>query len=170
MQINSVTQQLLSPLGLDRNTQTSADGLPVGAIKISGDDLVSTHDGQAFHKILAKYDVTNISPRDFSELVQDLHDAGEINDSEFRELAKMRQALEQSGVDPDERLDLVQFFTEKLSQQLADFAASRGTDPALQPSSQEIEKQTGESQRQVEWINKFALINSAGSEALDLGA
>lgn len=169
MQINGIAQQLLAPLGFDRNNSSSSDSTP-GPIRIQNDDVITRADGGAFHRILSQYDVTNITPGEFSNLVQDLHDAGEIDDAEFRELAKMRFELEQSGVPVDEPMDLVDFFTEKLQQRVDEFQSSRAADPLHPPTEKEANAFTAEAKRQVEWVRKFALVNAAGAEAIDLGA
>lgn len=169
MQINSIAQQLLAPLGFDRNSSSSNESTP-GPIKIQNDDQITLTEGGAFHRILSKYDVTNITPGEFSNLVQELHDAGEIDDAEFRELAKMRLELEQSGVPFDEPTDLVDFFTDKLQQRVDEFQQSRAADPLRPPTDKEAAAFTAESRRQLEWIRKFALVSDAGAEAIDLGA
>lgn len=169
MQINGIAQQLLAPLGFDRNNSSSNDATNPGPIKIVNDDVI-TSDGGAFHRILSRYDVTNITPGEFSNLVQELHEAGEIDDAEFRELAKMRLELEQSGVPFDEPTDLVDFFSDKLNKQADEFQTSRAADPLHPPTDKEAAAFTAEAKRQLEWIRKFALVSDAGAEAIDLGA
>src|SRR5688572_6791072 len=63
-----------------------------------------------FRSILAGYDLKNISPREFSELVQKLREAGAVSENDYQELAAMRLALDEQGLDPDGPLDLVDFF------------------------------------------------------------
>ena len=170
MQINGIAQQLLAPLGFDRNSSSSNDSTQPGPIKIVNDDIVTRTDGGAFHRILSRYDVTNITPGEFSNLVQELHEAGEIDDAEFRELAKMRLELEQSGVPVDEPMDLVDFFGDKLQQRVDEYQNSRAADPLHPPTDREAAAFTAEVRRQLEWVRKFALVSDSGAEAIDLGA
>src|SRR5687767_7791453 len=67
-----------------------------------------------FRQILAHYDLQNISPREFSELVQKLRESGAVSEADYQELAAMRLALDQQGMDPDAPLNLVDFFQEQL--------------------------------------------------------
>ncbi|WP_347244943.1 hypothetical protein [Thermogutta sp.] len=64
--------------------------------------------------ILASYDVTHITPRQFSEMLEKMRDAGLITDAEFNELAKIRMDLNEAGVEPDEAMDLLSFYQQRL--------------------------------------------------------
>src|SRR5687768_8984813 len=53
---------------------------------------------EALADILSRYDVTAISPRSFSQLVQELHQAGVLQDADQEQLALLRLELDQQGV------------------------------------------------------------------------
>jgi len=57
----------------------------------------------ALREILSQYDVRDISPRTFSEMLQRLHRAGVLADSEYQDLSLIRMDLEREGVSPDEQ-------------------------------------------------------------------
>ena len=121
MQINGIARQILSPLQFDAAPASSSTPAPSAAGRDPKSDALSGVSGSAFHEILSRYDMTNTTPREFSALAQELHDSGEINDAEFRELSRMRLELEQAGQDPDDVINLVDFFENKLRDQTADF-------------------------------------------------
>jgi hypothetical protein len=118
----------------------------------------------ALGDILAQYDVTDISPRDFSEMIQKLYEAGALADQQFQELSLIRVDLDLEGVDPHERLDLLDFYLDKLRdlhRDLEDLRYPAGSASASQPPA------VGAIQRRLEWLEKFALIQAA-PEALRL--
>jgi hypothetical protein len=103
----------------------------------------------AMRQIAADYDVTSISPRAFSEMLQKLRQAGTLSDKDYQDLSAIRADLEQGGSDPDQRINLVDLYTKKL-------AGVRGQSTA--PSAQ----------RQLDWLQKFARLRAGqGSAALD---
>ena len=114
-------------------------------------------------EILAGYDVTDISPREFSEMLQELHQAGALTDEQFQDLSRVRLDLDSNNIDPREPLDLVKFYVEKLEE--------------LQPTLRELGEQAGSPpvdpaavavvQRRLAWLGKFAAIQSA-PDGMDL--
>lgn len=119
-----------------------------------------------FREIVARYDVTDISPRQFSEMVHQLHQAGALTDQQFQELSLIRLEVDLDGVDPDESLDLLDFYADKLRdlqwalEDLQDHADPISTAASSQLTSMED---------RFAWIQKFALIQSA-PEAIGLDA
>jgi len=108
----------------------------------------------ALRRVLSRYDVTDISPRDFSEMIQRLHDAGAINDGQLHELAAVRLDLDQANVDPDESVDLLDFYVrriEKVQRRLddADGAAGMQLTPLL---------------RRLQWMEKLAVLHDTTDE------
>jgi hypothetical protein len=170
MQINGIARQLLGPLQFDSAPSSpAASPSPAAAADSPADDLVVGRSG-AFHEILSRYDVTQITPRQFSDLVQKLHEAGEINDAEFRELARMRLELEQAGYGPDDPLSLVDFFEDKLRDRTAEFESSRDRTAPQVAATLDEAAFTSEAKRQLDWVRKFALVQAAGADAVDVGA
>ena len=76
-------------------------------------------------EILARYDVSDISPRAFSELLQTLHQAGFLPDNDLQDLSQARLDLEREGIGPDDHVNLVEIYTKRLR--------------ALQQESKELE-------------------------------
>ena len=107
--------------------------------------------------ILARYDVTDISPRGFSEMIKKLHEVGTLSDADFQELSLIRQDLEMAGIDPDDELDLVDYYSQKLSElkRSTDSDAASGL-----PASVSGVSQLNTIHRRLQWLEKFATIQS----------
>jgi hypothetical protein len=116
----------------------------------------------ALGEILAKYDVTHISPSDFSDMIQKLYKAGSISESDYQELAGIRVDLEAAGVKSDEQINLREFYAGKI-QQLQREAAGGQDDGTSQ-------QQLATATRRRDWVEKFALVQanpaSAGIDAV----
>jgi hypothetical protein len=113
----------------------------------------------AFRQIAARYDVTEISPRDFSEMIQELRDAGQLTDQQFQELSQIRVELDSARVEPDEAVDLVDFCLEQL-RQLRETMEDRGG--VLSAGERSRLAAIG---RRLEWMEKLAAIQSTGDDA-----
>ncbi len=111
-------------------------------------------------QVVSGYDVTNISPQGFSEMLQKLRQAGTLSDKDYQDLASIRSDLEQGGAAPDQRVNLVDLYTKKL-------AGIRGPSAAGQPKAVQQAAATS-AQRQLDWMQKFARLHSGqGSTGLD---
>lgn len=119
----------------------------------------------SFREILARYDVRNISPREFSELVQKLFDAGEIGQADVQELSLLRLELDKSHSDADQPLDLVKFLQDKLRQQEDEINRVNRRHPE-QPVDRDAALRL--TRRQLEWMEKFASVQAGRfHDALD---
>ncbi|MGA2065349.1 MAG: hypothetical protein ABSG86_10280 [Thermoguttaceae bacterium] len=101
----------------------------------------------AMREILAQYDVTDISPSELSTMVQKLQQSGAISPQDAKELAAVRMDLEQAGVHPDESVNLVDFYRQRVQQ--AQQAAGN------HPSAAQQQQLQTERQR-LQWAEKFA--------------
>ncbi len=113
MQIDSIGKGYQGPLALVPAAPPDRAGASSAGVLATADASGSGSSG-SFHEILAHYDVTQITPREFSELVQKLHESGDISDTEAQELALIRVDLDSDNADPDEPIDLLNFFEQKL--------------------------------------------------------
>jgi hypothetical protein len=125
----------------------------------------STQVSSKFREILARYDMRNISPRDFSELVQKLFDSGEIGQAEVQELSLLRLELDKSHADADQPLDLVKLVQDKLRQQEDEINRLNRRRPE-QPIDRDAALRL--TRRQLEWVEKFASVQAGRfHDALD---
>jgi hypothetical protein len=100
---------------------------------------------------VSKYDLAHITPNQFCELIQKLHQSGALTAAELRELLAIRGDLEGAGIRPDEPVDLRDFYTRqvrRLRQQLSTSA---------EPSGQE---QLATLLRRLEWVEKLAAMRA----------
>jgi Zn-dependent M32 family carboxypeptidase len=154
----------LSPVAPPERSAATATAALEGASGTGGD-------GSSFQEILAHFDVTQITPREFSELIQKLQEAGTINDAEAKELAQIRVEIDKTNAEPDEPIDLVNFFQQKLKsleQQWSDQQQKGAEASAALPNREAI---LAPVRRQLDWIQKFATIHGEKStEPVDLVA
>jgi len=111
----------------------------------------------AVRRIVAAYDVTDITPRSFSEMLQKLRQTGALPDKEYQELAGIRADLENAGIGADERIDLTQFCAERLRQTQEEMQTLRQKN-GVAPGPGEIEAVM---QRRLEWTQKCATIRES---------
>ncbi|HUT09418.1 MAG TPA: hypothetical protein VMY42_02895 [Thermoguttaceae bacterium] len=115
----------------------------------------------ALAEILSRYDVTDISPTEFSEMTQRLYDAGTISEEELQRLAAIRHDLDIEGVEGDESIDLLEFYARKIER-----TQRTMTDSEDSPAAG---RQLGPLLNRLDWVEKFALIQSA-PDAIGLDA
>lgn len=96
-------------------------------------------------EILSQYDVSDITPREFSEMLQSLHTSGVITDQQYQDLSTLRAELDAQGIEPDEKTDLVQFCEKRLED-----ARDSNAESSLISTME----------RRLESLRKFALIQS----------
>jgi len=120
-----------------------------------------------FRQIASDYDVTKITPKALSEMLQRLHESGGISDAEFQEMSAIRLDLDAEGISPDQPVNLVDFYTERLKRLREDqafFSQKAGECSQKQRSLESV-------QRRLEWVRKLALIQSPqGQSGLDKAA
>jgi len=138
--------------------QPAADKPPTAP---TGTSSATSPPSDSMRQILAEYDVTNISPRAFSDLLQKLRQAGSLSEKDFQELSSIRLDLEHEGADPDQRVNLVERYAKKLSSIRDQHDANAASDAARQATEASL-------QRQLEWLRKVAQVRSGtGPAAFD---
>src|SRR5271157_3682686 len=111
----------------------------------------------AMREILSHYDMTDITPSDFSKLIQQLSDKGTISQKDTQELSSIRVDLENAGVNPDESVNLLDFYQQRIAK--VQDAAAQSTNPgAAQPN---IDLLVG----RLNWLQKFAALGQQGSSS-----
>ena len=108
--------------------------------------------------IVSEYDLTDITPRDFSEMLRELRDAGALTDAEYGELAQIRLDMDAENLDPDDSLDLVEFYGKTLDR------ARHGDE------SEKASATLASMGRRLDWLEKVAILQespgAAGMNAL----
>lgn len=108
--------------------------------------------------LAARYDVTRITPRKFSELVQRLRQAKALSENDLQELAGIRGDLERAGIAPDEEIDLVDFYRRRLAELEGEAARA---DASANPAELE------QTRRRLDWLLRLVLLHGQpGASAL----
>lgn len=153
-------------------------GVPARATSDAGSasrliDAVTPHTPPAsgatstLRDILAHYDMREISPREFSQMIQKLHDAGELSDADLKELSLIRHEADLSGLDPDEPIDLIALLEKKLKQQQEELERLEKKSGNRLPAA-DRQAYLAPIERQLDWLERFAMIHKSGSaEALN---
>ncbi len=153
----------LRQLGKSGQSQETVQGQPSGTAATAA----SAGATSVLREIVAEYDVTNISPREFSEMIGKLHEAGALSDREFQDLSQIRIDLDLQGVDPDETLNLVDFYVDRLRELCGPLDDPAGGDGSV---AADALPQAVSAQRRLAWLEKFEAIqtdpDSAGLDAL----
>ncbi len=140
----------------DRATKRQAELLDTLVGKADGDRgkpeaAEGLSSATAIRNVLQTYDVTEITPKQLTEMIQRLFDVGVITQQELEQLAAIRLDLDLAGIDPDESIDLLQFYRQKV----ADLHRRRS----------EISAVPDALRRRLDWIEKFALVQDASGLA-----
>lgn len=152
MRINNVSAGYSDPTALGKR----GEAIEVAGSR-DGDALelhlpVSGERNEALREILGRYDVTDTTPAEFTEMIQKLYKAGAISDAELQQLAAVRHDMDTDGLEPDESLDLLEYYADKIQH------AQRRMEDAEGAAAQR--QQLGPLLRRLDWIEKFSLIQS----------
>ena len=139
----------LSPISA-RATQPSATPPSAGGSAEKRSGPVPSANAGALRALAAQYDVSRITPREFSELIQRLREAKALGENDLQELAGIRVDLERAGVGPDEEIDLVDFYRRRLAQ-------LQGT-PATADSPSNL-GEVEQARRRLDWLVRLALLH-----------
>ena len=120
-----------------------------GAANAAAVPAAAAGDGSAtaIRDILAKYDVTDITPNDFSQMVQSLYDKGAISKQDLQNLMSVRGDLQKAGYEPDETVNLLDYYRRQQSELQS--SAESSPDPTAQA-------QLGTATQRLGWLEKFA--------------
>ena len=157
MQITSLLSRYLDTSGIRHGAEAIGQAVLPQAEKPVAEESPSGQDSAAVRQILSQYDVTSISPRQFSEMLQKLHQSGAITDQQFQDFSQVRSELDQAGVEPDEKTDLVRFYTKRLDQARdsgKEALDKTGTLPAGQTAM------ISSIEQRLQWLQKVATIQA----------
>ena len=107
--------------------------------------------------IVSQYDLTDITPRDFSDMLRELRDAGVLTDAEYGDLAQIRLDMDAENLDPDDSVDLLEFYQKVLDREGHD-------------ESEDESAALASIRRRLDWLEKVAILQespeAAGMNAL----
>ena len=153
MQISNVSAGYSDPatIGKRRETNELSDTQPGESLRLKETSTAGA--SAVLGEILGRYDVTDITPAEFTEMLQKLHEAGAITEKELQQLAVIRHDLDLEGMDPDKSIDLLEFYADKIEK-----TQRRLEDLDGPPAPHQ---QLGPLLTRLDWIEKFALVQSA---------
>jgi len=152
MQISSVVSGLSDPTTWGKKGEAAVKAGIHGIKSIDPLSQANPAMQKASVDILRQYDITNISPDSYSQLIQRLYKSGAISEKDYQELAAVRSELDKAGMDPGESINLLEFCSDKLSK--AQRNLGDGTD---QPANQQG---LSTDARRLDWMQKFAMIQA----------
>ena len=146
MQISSVAGGLSDAASLAKGRTSAAASSAANASVPGAPPTVLNSNSGAVRAILAKYDVTDITPNEFSQMVQSLYSAGAISAKDMQDLGGIRTDMLAAGVGGDESLNLVDFYSDKIQQTQSQLASAT---PAAQ------QQQLAPLAHRLDWVEKF---------------
>jgi hypothetical protein len=90
----------------------------------------------AMRQVLSQYDMTNITPNSFANLVQQLSAKGAISPKDAQQLAAIPGELQNAGVGPNDSVNLLEFYQEQISK--VQGAAAQSSSPAAEASFSQL--------------------------------
>ncbi len=144
MRIQQLHQGYSDVLPRSRRPESSATASPAGPQSPEAGSSAARLG--AVSRIVAQYDATKITPAELGELAQKLFDAGAISAAELQELLAMRSDLEKAGIEADDRVDLIEFYRERVDR--IDRNAAHGSPAERQELAAELKK--------LDWAEKLA--------------
>ncbi len=152
MQISNIISNLADPATWGKNNEASpATGEnALKSVQVQAQSNLSTR--KASTEILRKYNVTCISPDDFSQMIQKLYQAGALSEKDYQELSAVRGDLEKKGVEANEPINLLEFYSDKVSK------AQKELGDTLDEAAGQ--QRLGPDMRRLDWLQKFAMIQA----------
>ncbi len=152
MQISNVISGLADPTTWGKKSETALNTGASATKLIDSQVQASPAAQKASVEILRQYDVTNITPEAFSQLVQKLYKAGAISEKDFQELSAVRADLEKAGVESNESVNMLEFYSDKLGK------AQKNLGSTLDEAARQ--QSLGPDLRRLDWMQKFAMIQA----------
>ncbi|MGW8258489.1 MAG: hypothetical protein ACWGMZ_13465 [Thermoguttaceae bacterium] len=163
MQISNILSSLADPAGWGKKNNVST--LSGAAAANSIDDKAQTNPAaaKAAVEILRNYNVKNITPEEFSQMIQKLQQAGVLSEKDVQDLAAVRVDLQNARIEPDESVDLLEFYTRKIDKAQQNLEDGTDNANAVQSMAPYLQR--------LEWLQKFATIHdNPEAGGLDLAA
>jgi len=154
MLIPNVLARLADPTGFGQHRE-AADAVVSKAADALAPAVGSPSSSSRLREILTDYDVTDITPKAFSEMLQKLQESGLIPDKDLQELSQIRADMDREGVADDERVNLVEMYAKRI----------RNADEDAQAEAAGSEASVASLRRRLDWLEKFAAIHASPEPA-----
>ncbi len=134
--------------GSDAATATAATAASAAALPSAS---------SAMRDIVSRYDMTDITPNDFSTMIQQLYAKGAVSPKDMQDLSSIRADLEAAGIGADQSINLQEFYQQRLA--TAKTEAAQSPDPAAAATN--IQTLAA----RMTWVQKFAAVRQSGDSA-----
>jgi len=163
MQISNVVSGLADPTTWGKKSEAAVQTATSALKSIEPQSQTNPAANKASAEILRQYDITNISPEAFSQMIQKLYKAGTLSEKDYQELSAVRMDLEQAGVEPDEAINMLEFYSDRVSK------AQKELGTTLDEAAQQ--QRLGPDMHRLDWMQKFAMIQAnPDAVGLDMAA
>jgi hypothetical protein len=154
MQISSVLNGYTDAANSGRRsdvTERAANRLPTTAVRgLSGPA------NSALGDIMADYDLTEITPEQYSEMLNRLRKEGAITEEEYTQLAQVRTELDHEGIASNETIDLLSVYRSRVAK-LAKQAGDTSVSSAQRATYQQV---LSGAQHRLDWLEKLELVHT----------
>ena len=148
MQVNNIMAGLSDASSLAKG-RTSAAATTAHQAAAAATPTVLAGNSPAVRAILAKYDVTDITPNEFTQMTQQLYAAGAISSQRpARPHCRADRSVGRRR-EPDDSINLVAFYQQKIQQ-----AQSQTTAPNAAAQPQQIAPLV----HRLDWVEKFKMM------------
>ncbi len=161
MQINSIMNRYSDPTPGGKRGEAVESG-SIGTLE-GFEPVIESGDAKtlALRKVLSEYDVTDITPREFSEMIHQLHKEGLISDDLFGQLGMVRGELDRAGIDADESVDLLAFHEKRLMDLRLESLSPLKQDDKTDGDEKSVEAERGIIKERLDWLSKMAVAQEA---------
>lgn len=117
-------------------------------------DVGSSSQAVSWQEILKDYDLSDITPQQFSKMLQRLRDANLIDDKDFASLSLVRSDLAEAGIESNESVDLLAFYRRFIHR--LQMTESQDASTASASASARLEQ----AQKNLQWLEKVTTLQS----------
>jgi hypothetical protein len=147
MQVPNIAAGMAASLGKQMSAEAKTAASTAATAVNSATTLSSS---SAMRQIVAQYDMTDITPNDFSSMIQQLYAKGAVSPKDMQELSAIRADLQTAGVGADQSVNLEEFYQQQLAKAQAN--AQQSPDPvAANANVQAIATR-------MTWVQQFAAV------------
>ena len=151
----------LAKLGRPKTTPSATTGPATQNAAEPGGGLASS---AAAQRIVSQYDVTDISPQSFSQMLQKLRQAGSLSGQDYQALSSIPGEVQKSGIAPDDSVNLLQLYAAKVQ------GLARQSKSAAGATARSGDAQAAAVRRQWQLLQKMATIQSGSGAGLSAAA
>lgn len=160
MKINSLFSGYSDPTSLTKLLDPASSSSGKTAESPSGSPATVQPSADVIRGIVSRYDLTNMTPQQLSEMLQALHTAGALNDQQLKDLSAIRTDLDLKGVKSDEPVNLLDYVNKRLADLQKNLEDAEGS-PDQAPQADSLETVS----RWMAWLQKIATVQASPEAA-----